>query len=116
MEFWEIIALICCLIFVGFIFNKIVDLIKTWINRKKPTYDQEKFEKLAKAFIQYKKRSERRVKKLETSIHRIEPESSAATRQLSQDTPRNETIEVESKPAEKRAKTSSGKMKNMLRE
>lgn len=47
--------------------TKITDLIKSWINRNKQAYDDEAFDRLAKAFIQHKKQIDQRVAKLETS-------------------------------------------------
>jgi predicted PurR-regulated permease PerM len=113
---WGVIALICSLIFVVFVINKIGGLIKSWINRKKPAYDQEKFDRLAKAFNQYKKRSQRRIENLETTIEKIESGSSHTTEQSLDDKSPQETIDIEVKTRKNQKETPGGEMKNMLRE
>lgn len=45
---------------------KISGLIKAWIERDKNRYDEETFNRLAKAFMEHKKEMERRVNNLES--------------------------------------------------
>lgn len=116
MGFFELVALICALAFGGFVIGKFINLIKTWINRKKPSYDQEKFERLAKAFIQYKKQSKRRIEKLEAAINQRKPEPSTETGQPLEGKKTNKSIEIETEQPKKQTRTDSGRMENMLRE
>lgn len=48
--------------------TKVTDLIKSWIHRNHNTYNDETFERLAKAFMQHKKDMEKRVRNLEAII------------------------------------------------
>src|SRR5699024_10433465 len=70
MDIVPIIAIIFGCTLAGYVFYKIIDLIKAWINRNKTPYDEEKFERLAKAFIQHKKENERRLNKLEANLNK----------------------------------------------
>lgn len=95
--------------------SKSAKLLRAWINRKKPTYDQEKFDRLAKAFIQYKKQSERQIKRLETEIKKIGSHPSSAAEESTEEQPTNKSIEIEPRQAQEHNTTNSGKMENMLR-
>ncbi|MFH5832278.1 hypothetical protein ACG2F4_01365 [Halalkalibaculum sp. DA3122] len=96
---------------VGYLATKVIDLIKTWINRKQGGYDEETFNRLAKAFMQHKKDTERRLQNLEAIIAEEDTEQKTG-KQLSE--PRD-TIEIdEEKPAQDRQQDSS-KLKNMLK-
>ena len=53
------------------------NLAKKWIDRNNNSYDEQAFERLAKAFIQYKKESERRFQKLEAIVTDDESASSS---------------------------------------
>src|SRR5699024_6633825 len=74
-------------IVVAIVFGSIVGIVaitflfslaKTWIKRNNSSYDEEKFDRLAKAFIRHKKETDRRLKKLESGSEeqRINPEAS----------------------------------------
>jgi len=52
----------------GFILWKLYGLAKTFINKKKETYDKDTFERLAHAFIQHKKETEQRLDHIEAVI------------------------------------------------
>ena len=100
---------------VGFLAAKVIDLIKTWINRGKGSYDEETFNRLAKAFMQHKKDTERRLQNLEAIISE-ENDSSEKNRQISE--PKN-TIEIEDDEREPESESdqqaADNKLRNMLK-
>lgn len=94
--------------------TKITGLIKSWINRNQHMYDDETFNRLAKAFTQYKKDTERRLQNLEAIVTDDE-RNPTAEKEL--DKP-HKTIEIEENNT-KEQKSESGRnsnLKNMLRE
>lgn len=99
-------------ILTGVIFWKVFDVIKAWINRDKSSIDEEQFERMARAFIQHKKDTERRLKNLETIVTDDKP---ATGRQLSQKSSA-ETIEIDEGNSDTADKNSSsgGRLNNML--
>lgn len=105
---------------VVFVFAKITGLIKAWIERNKGGYDEETFDRLAKAFMQYKKDTERRLQNLEAIVADDEPASSGSGKQLSEP---HKTIEIEDAENEgageekEQKKSDSGdrNLRNMLR-
>ena len=101
-------------------------LVKKWIDRNNNSYDEQAFDRLAKAFIQYKKESERRFQNLEAIISEDESTSSRSKksdRKLERPQLHN-TIEIETdtnKSSEKKEKkdnrdSNSGNLRNMLKE
>lgn len=102
----------------GFVIAKITGLIKAWINRNKGGYDEETFNRLAKAFMQHKKDTERRLKNLEAIIAEEEHETAEKTRQISE--PKS-TIEIEDDERESQSEsesdeqTADNKLRNMLK-
>lgn len=104
---------------VGYLAAKTFGLIKTWINRNKNSIPEEEFDRLAKAFMQYKKNTERRLQNLEAIISEQDQESTIDTQSSSKqiDAPRA-NIEIEDQEPEK-GKSQSGNsdnLRNMLRE
>lgn len=95
----------------GFIFYNIFKLIRTWMGRGEG-YDDETFERLARAFMQHKKETERRLQNLE-AIVTDDDNSASSTKQIEE--PRK-TIEIEDEEESKEAKSSDGNLRNMLRE
>ncbi|WP_441000855.1 hypothetical protein [Fodinibius sp. SL11] len=53
---------------VGFLAAKTFGLIKTWINRNKSGVPEEEFNRLARAFMEHKKDTQRRIQNLEAII------------------------------------------------
>lgn len=104
---------------VGFLAAKTFGLIKTWINRNKGGVPEEEFNRLAKAFVQYKKDTERRLQNLEAIISEQDSESSSntasSTKQI--DAP-HQNIEIEDQQSEKQKSQTgnSNDLRNMLRE
>lgn len=94
----------------GFIFYNIFKLIRTWIGGSEG-YDEETFERLARAFMQHKNETERRLQNLE-AIVTDEDHQSSTTKQIEE--PKN-TIEIEDDES-KDTKSSDGNLRNMLRE
>lgn len=52
----------------GVIFWKIFDFLKAWVTRGRGGVEQEKFDRLAKAFIQYRKENDRRMQQIEAAL------------------------------------------------
>ena len=96
----------------GFIFYNIFKLIRTWMSGSN-SYDDETFERLARAFMQHKKETERRLQNLEAIVTDDEHSSSSSTKQIEE--PRR-TIEIEEDEESGEAKSSDGNLRNMLRE
>lgn len=99
----------------GFVIAKITGLIKAWINRNKGGYDEETFNRLAKAFMQHKKDTEQRLQNLEAIISE-EGESSKKSRQISEP---KDTIEIEDdereSESERNEQAADNKLRNMLK-
>ena len=92
-----------------------VELIKSWINRNNASYDEEKFDRLAKAFIQHKKESDRRFQNLEAIVTDDEPaRASLSSKNRGEKEVRNHrSIEIESDHPEDN-REEPGNLKNML--
>ena len=128
MEFQFLIpifGIICGTLLTGVIFWKIFDVIKAWINRKNPSYDEEKIDRIAKAFIQYKKETERRLQNVEAIITDDEPKSvgTSSRRKLGPSKSHgrieiddNEETQQEnaSEHPDREQNSNSGNLKNML--
>lgn len=99
---------------VGFIVAKITGLIKAWINRNNNTYNEEDFNRLAKAFMQHKKDTERRLQNLE-AIASEEDTAGSFVKHRSIDEPKHNSIEIDD---DEQAESDSGNnnLRNMLRE
>ena len=94
----------------GFIFYNIFKLIRTWIGGSEG-YDEETFERLARAFMQHKKETERRLQNIEAIVTDEEPQSSSA-KQIKEP---KKSIEIDDEESED-TKSSDGNLRNMLRE
>lgn len=100
----------------AFIFGSIFSLIRAKINRN--NLDEEAFNRLARAFMKYKKDSERRIRNLEAIIagDEKEPISISAKSTKKADAPER-TIEIEDAPLEKEDSVNqNSNLRNMLRE
>lgn len=96
----------------AFIFGSIFKLIRSWLSRGSG-YDEETFERLARAFMQHKKDTERRLQNLE-AIVADEAENPSNKKQLEEV---RKTIEIEDDEQEETSnKNSGGNLRNMLRE
>lgn len=104
---------------VGYLSAKFFGLIKAWINRKKGGVPEEEFNRLAKAFMSYKKESQRRLQNLEAIIADEDSVNASSKSETPQqiEAPRN-TIEVKDQESEKEeSKSGNGSnLRNMLRE
>lgn len=104
---------------VGYLAAKTFGLIQTWINRKKGGVPEEEFNRLAKAFMQYKKDTERRLRHLETiATEEDESRLSYERSESGQVEAPKQNIEIENKQEERsQSKTGdSNNLRNMLRE
>lgn len=92
-----------------------VELIKTWINRNNASYDEEKFERLAKAFIQHKKDSDRRFQNIGAigSNDESVPASTPSSNRTPKHNKQHQSIEIESDHPED-DNEESGNLHNML--
>ncbi|HET6528471.1 MAG TPA: hypothetical protein VFG39_06940 [Balneolaceae bacterium] len=99
--------------FTFFIFGNIFKLIRTKINKN--NFNEEAFNRLARAFSKYKKDSERRIENLEAIIAGDEPEAQLKSNAQSKiDTARS--IEIDAKPKKVDSETDDSNLRNMLRE
>jgi len=103
----------------GYIIGKTTGLIKAWIERNKGGYDEETFDRLAKAFMQHKKDTERRLRNLEAIVTDENASPSQADRQLEEP---HKTIEIEdaereeeNEQKEKSGNTDDRNLRNMLK-
>ncbi len=105
---------------VGYMSAKIFGLIKTWINRKKGGVPEEEFNRLAKAFVNYKKETQRRLQNLEAIIADEHDEDTETVSQDDKTSPQieapNKTIEIEDTEKEKARSDNGNNLRNMLRE
>ncbi|MEL7833072.1 hypothetical protein [Fodinibius sp. Rm-B-1B1-1] len=106
---------------VGYLAAKTFNLVKTWINRNKGGVPEEEFNRLARAFMDYKKNSQRRLEHLEAIIADEEPNSQ--TQEQEQKPPKqidapNKEIEIEDSESASQGSLSSdhNNLRNMLRE
>lgn len=111
------------IVLVGFIFAKIVGLIKAWINRNNTSITEEDFDRLAQAFMEYRKDSERRIQNLEAIIadeNERPPQQLSNRRERQNMAPNasetNTTIEIEDDEQPKSASGNNSNLRNMLHE
>ena len=101
----------------GFIIARVTGLIKSWIERDKTGYEQDAFNRLAKAFMEHKKTTERRLKNLEAIIADDSSDVSG-DRQISEP---HKTIEIDEEEAEdehsrqREERSGGGNLHNMLK-
>lgn len=109
-----LVASIGGILLVGFVFAKITGLIKAWINRSNNSYLEEDFDRLAKAFMQYKKDTERRLQNLEAIVSEDDLPKIEKKKEKSLNEPEKE-VEIDD---ENQDNTGAGNnnLKNMLRE
>ncbi|WP_372635020.1 hypothetical protein [Fodinibius sp.] len=102
---------------VGFIFAKIVGLTKAWINRNNTAITEEDFDRLARAFMEHRKRSERRIQHLEAIIAGEDEIKAPQTLSESSEKPEvsSETIEIDEEQQESSG-GDDGNLRNMLHE
>lgn len=103
-------------VLVGYLSAKVFDLVKTWINRKKGGVPEDEFNRLAKAFVSYKKESQRRIQNLEAIIAGEDPVHEPDEPQQIEAS--KKTIEIrEQQTEEKKSGSGNGSnLRNMLRE
>jgi hypothetical protein len=109
-----------CWVAVVFI-HGLFKLLRTWINRNNKSYDQEKFDRLAKAFIRFKKETECRMKQIESDYkNRDARASTSGVREKTKHGRDRDRIEMEPNDTvvnrNKKNTGESGTLKNMLNE
>lgn len=115
----SIIAIVmgCSVVIVAI--SKISGLIKSWINRGKSNLDDETFDRLAKAFMQHKRDTERRLQKLEAIVTDDKSKSgSGSSQKPKQVEAPKKSIEIEDRESEetKSKQNDQSNLRNMLRE
>ncbi|HYW35246.1 MAG TPA: hypothetical protein VE868_07565 [Balneolaceae bacterium] len=109
-----VIAIIFGSIIAIVIISKLMGLIKSWINRNNSSYDEEKFERLAKAFVKYKKDSERRLQKLEALIGE-KGKNISSSNQSTKEKTLHSSIEMDTEPPQEKHESDNNNLRNMLR-
>ena len=99
----------------GYIFSNIFKLIRTWMGSGNE-YDDETFERLARAFMQHKKETDRRLQNLEPIVTDESSSSSSTSSKRIEEPKKTIEIEDEDDNKNKEAKSSDGNLRNMLRE
>ncbi|TYP93853.1 hypothetical protein LX73_1566 [Fodinibius salinus] len=100
----------------GYLAAKTFGIIKAWINRNNSSIEEEQFNRLAKAFVEYKKDTTKRIEHLEAII------ADEDTEQASANSPEieapKESIEIEDRETSKEQSSSKddNNLQNMLRE
>jgi len=100
---------------VGFIFAKVVGLIKIWINRNNTAITEDDFDRLAQAFMKYRQDSKRRIQNLEAIItDELGRSPDLLSSRGGQQGVSNETIEIEEDEQRKTTNDDDGSLRNML--
>ena len=112
-----IVASVGGIALVGYVFAKITGLISSWINRNKGGVPDEEFDRLARAFMEHKKDTQRRLKNLEAIIA-DEDEVSGGSQSNKQIEAPKKSIEIEDRETQKEESGSKddNNLRNMLRE
>lgn len=104
---------------VGYLAAKTFGLIKAWINRNNNSIPEEQFDRLAKAFMEHKKETQRRLKNLEAIIADEDMESKVNANDSSKqiEAPKD-NIEIDDRETEKEQSQSgdNNNLRNMLQE
>lgn len=102
---------------VGYLSAKVFGLIKLWINRKKGSVPEEEFNRLANAFMEHKKETQRRLQNLEAIASEKEDSSSSDSADSNKkiEAP-NQEIEFEEHPQQEESQSGDSSFQNMLRE
>lgn len=104
---------------VGFIVAKITGLIRSWINRNKNTIPEEEFDRLARAFIEHKKDTQRRLQNLESIIAEGEQEKNSTEDRSNSKRIESakESIEIKDRETgnEEASSNNDSNLRNMLR-
>lgn len=100
---------------VGYLATKIIDLIKAWVNRNSSGIPEEHFNRLAQAFVEHKKETQKRLQNLEAII--ADEDSGSSPKQLEESRKSIEINTSDEMEEEKEENKSSGSdLRNMLRE
>lgn len=118
MSFEEMIVVLGAFAFLGYLSTKVFGLIKMWINRKKGSVPEEEFNRLAKAFMEHKKETQRRLQNLEAIASEKEDSSSSGSAESDKQVEApNKEIEFEERPSQKEeSQSGDSNFRNMLRE
>src|SRR5680860_1065781 len=89
-----VLSIIFGSIFAIIVVIKLIGLAKTWINRNNASYNEETFDRLAKAFIKHKKETDRRLQNIEAIVTDDEPKSKASSNRELKQSQLHNTIEI----------------------
>jgi hypothetical protein len=98
---------------VGYLAAKTFGLIKAWINRNNNSIPEEEFNRLAKAFMEHKKNTERRLQNLEAISTEPESDEQSGSKQI--EAPKDE-IEIEDSETQQKESGDPNNLRNMLQE
>jgi hypothetical protein len=107
------LAIICGTGLAGYIFMNIFKLIRSWVGGTSDV-DEESFNRLAKAFMEHKKESERRLQNLEAIASDNDNESTSSSKQI--EAPKQEITMDDEDADEQTSSTGDNNLRNMLRE
>lgn len=117
MGIQKMIVALAAIGLVGYGSMKVFDLIKTWITRNNGNIPEETFNRLAKAFVEYKENTDRRLQNLEAIIsEETSQKQSSNKNQSKQIEAPQETIEIEDRETEVESQSEDDTtLRNMLR-
>lgn len=84
-----LIVITFCTIFAGIVMWKFFDVVRNSIKKNNPGFDEDKFDRLAKAFIEYRKETDRRLERIEGAFVKQE-----ARQSLSNNHPFDDSISI----------------------
>lgn len=96
----------------------LINLAKKWIDRNNSSIPEESFNRLAKAFMEYKRSTERRLQNLEAIASEDSGSSAGTENRTKQVEAPKESIEIEDQETEEQESSSTNdtNLRNMLRE
>jgi hypothetical protein len=113
----EIVALIFIIfgtVLGGLILWKIFDVVRSSITKNKLGYDEDKFDRLAKAFIQHRNDTEKRLQNIEAIVTEGSATSISSSNRSLDRSGSQSSIEIEADDEQEEQKSSSGNLSNML--
>lgn len=101
---------------VGYLAAKTFGLIKAWINRKNSSIQEEQFNRLAKAFMEYKEDTTKRIQHLEAIIANEDTEETSSDSREIEAPKEGIEIEANREPEQEQPQQDDNNLRNMLRE
>lgn len=101
---------------VGYLAAKTFGVIKAWINRNNSSIEEKQFNRLAKAFVEYKEDTTRRIQQLEAIIADEDVEQTSSDSKEIEAPKKNIEIEDNRESEQKQSQQDDNNLRNMLRE